>query len=194
MGVSFVGRETLNMMQASPGHGHTSASALGCRRRRSTPGHLHRRTPPPRSPAALVTPSPRERERGGGVSPSRTSQFLSFLGRHARAGTPDHPERDWIQTDRTTPSSRVSTTDQSEDGPTRADSSVGSSWASLVDRSALGEIPMRGARRRFLSESLPRRVMCGMVNYPSRCVASRHVGGCSCVFDIVGLTRMVSPL
>ena len=113
-------------------------------------------TSPPKSPAASVTPSLRERERDGGVSgESRTSQFLSFLGRHARAGTPDDPEHDRklvisgpIIHAAPTPSPVSTPLTGGRGGTTRAYSPVfGSSWASLVDRSALEDIPKLERRR-----------------------------------------------
>ena len=151
--------ETFKKMQGSHAHSplfpHAHAmSAMSSRMSMSSfdTGSLAP-TSPPRSPAASVTPSLREREReGGGGGESRTSQFFSFIGRHTHAGTPDNPERDrklvisgpimHAPTPVSTPLSG------GEGGPPREDSPVfGSSWASLVDRSALEEIPKLERRR-----------------------------------------------
>ncbi|KIK78082.1 hypothetical protein PAXRUDRAFT_17082 [Paxillus rubicundulus Ve08.2h10] len=101
---------------------------------------------PPRSPAASVTPSLRERESGE----SRSSHFLSFLGRHARSATPDNDRERKI----TVISGPILHTPVSifsgggPHGPPSEGSPVfGSSWASLVDRSALEGIPKAERKR-----------------------------------------------
>lgn len=159
---AFQRYETFKKMQASHGHGHGHSPLFPHAHATLTPasrmsmssfdaGSLAP-TSPPRSPAASsMTPSLRERERereGGGAGESRTSQFLSFLGRHTRAGTPDNPERDRKLVisgpiiHAPSPSPVTAPLTGGECGLTRADSPVfGSSWASLVDRSALEEIP-----------------------------------------------------
>lgn len=159
---AFERYETFKKKQASHGHGHSplvphSVSASTSRMSMSSfdTGSLAP-TSPPRSPASL-TPSLRERERereGGGSGESRTSQFLSFLGRHTRAGSPDNPERDRKLVisgpilHALTPSPVSAPLAGSECGPTREDSPVfGSSWASLVDRSALEGIPKEERKR-----------------------------------------------
>ncbi|KAI6007685.1 Dbl homology domain-containing protein [Pisolithus orientalis] len=100
---------------------------------------------PPRSPA--VSPSPslrdREQERGG---ESRASYLLSFLGRHTRSTTPD------IDRERKIPiisgpahistSNTVAVPGEPHNSTTRDNSpAFGTSWASLVDRTALEGIP-----------------------------------------------------
>ena len=165
---AFERYETFKKMQASHSHGHSPLfpqshppSALASRMSMSSfdTGSLAP-TSPPKSPAASVTPSLRERERererevGGWGGESRTSQFLSFLGRHTRAGTPEIAERDRKLvisgpiTHAPTPSPVSAPLTSGEGYPTRADSpTFGSSWASLVDRSALEEIPKEERRR-----------------------------------------------
>ncbi|KAH0830093.1 hypothetical protein J3R83DRAFT_1428 [Lanmaoa asiatica] len=162
---AFERYDKFKKMQASHayGHGHsplfphaTSALASASRMSMSSfdTGSLAL-TSPPRSPAASVTPSLREREReGGGGGESRTSQFLNFLGRHTRAGTPDNTERDRKLVisgpilHGPTPSPVSAPLTGGGDGPTREGSPVfGSSWASLVDRSALEGIPKEERKR-----------------------------------------------
>lgn len=164
---AFERYEMFRKMRASHGHGHghsplfphalaTPASASASRMSISSfdTGSLAP-TSPPRSPAASVSPSLREREREG-ASESRTSQFLSFLGRHTRASTPDNAERDRKLVisgpilHAPTPSlASVPPVISGEfGGLTREDSPVfGSCWASLVDRSALEGIPKEERKR-----------------------------------------------
>ena len=163
---AFERYETFKKMQASHGHGHSPRTLHRC----ATPASASRMsmssfdtgslapTSPPRSPAASVTPSLRERERegggGGGWNESRASQFFSFLGRHTRASTPDNAGKLVISgpllhapTPSVTPASLPSLFGEVGD-PTRESSpAFGSSWASLVDRSALEGIPKEERRR-----------------------------------------------
>lgn len=160
---AFERYETFKKTQASHGHGHSplfphthpasvSASASRISMSSFDTGSLAP-TSPPRSPAASVTPSLRERE-GGGGGESRTSQFLSFLGRHTRAGTPDNAERDRKLVISgpivhvPTPSLASVPLTGGDGGLTREGSPMfGSSWASLVDRSALEGIPKEERKR-----------------------------------------------
>lgn len=100
---------------------------------------------PPRSPAVSLTPSLRDREHDR-TGENRTSHFLSFLGRHTRPGTPD------IDRERKIPviswpihgpsSSVCGAGAGAAHGSTREGSpAFGTSWASLLDRTALEEIP-----------------------------------------------------
>jgi len=100
---------------------------------------------PPRSPAVSLTPSQRDREQDR-TGENRTSNFLSFLGRHTRPGTPD------IDRERKIPiisgpihgpsSSVCGAGVGAVHGSTREGSpAFGTSWASLLDRTALEEIP-----------------------------------------------------
>ena len=152
---AFERYETFKKMQASHGHSplfpHSHAtSALASRMSMSSfdTGSLAP-TSPPRSPAVSMTPSLREREReGGGGGESRTSQFLSFLGRHTRASTPDNSEHDRKLVISGPIIHAPAPLTSGEGGPMRADSpTFGSSWASLVDRSVLEEIPKLERRR-----------------------------------------------
>jgi len=165
---AFQRYETFKMMQASHGHGRGHSPLFPHAHATLTPASRMSMssfdtgswapTSPPRSPVASpVTPSLRERERereGGGGGESRTSQFFSFLGRHTRAGTPDNSERDRKLVisgpiiHAPSPSPVTAPLTGGECGLTRADSPVfGSSWASLVDRSALEEIPTLERKR-----------------------------------------------
>ncbi|KAG8217055.1 hypothetical protein J3R82DRAFT_5048 [Butyriboletus roseoflavus] len=162
---AFERYETFKKRLASHSHGHchsplfpNSISASTSRMSMSSfdTGSLAP-TSPPKSPVASLTPSLRERERereGGGSGESRASQFLSFLGRHTRAGTPENPERDRKLVisgpilHAQTPSPVSAPLTSGEGGPTREDSPVfGSSWASLVNRSALEGIPKEERKR-----------------------------------------------
>ncbi|KAG2066386.1 hypothetical protein BDR04DRAFT_1106832 [Suillus decipiens] len=87
---------------------------------------------PPRSPAVSLAPSLNHRD-----WESRTSHFLSFLGRH-RSTTPE-PER------KTLVISGPINTPTGETGDENP--SFGTSWASLVDKSALEGIPKMERRR-----------------------------------------------
>jgi hypothetical protein len=213
---AFERYETFKKMQTSHGHGHghsplfphahaTPASASRMSMSSFDTGSLAP-TSPPRSPGASVTPSLRERERerdGGGGGESRTSQFFSFLGRHARAGTPDNPERDRKLVisgpiiHAPTPSPVSGPLTSGEGGPTRTDSPVfGSSWASLVDRSALEEIPKLERRRQEAIFEL----ISTEADYVRDVQLVVEVRGfqrcwrvCSCVKDIAGLTWMILP-
>ncbi|KAG6375732.1 hypothetical protein JVT61DRAFT_2578 [Boletus reticuloceps] len=155
---------TFKKMQASHGHGHGHSplhphahtmSTLSSRMSMSSFDTASLApTSPPKSPTTSLTPSLRERERERNENEkSRTSQFLSFLGRHTRTATPDNAERDRklaisgpiIHAQTPSP---VSALPGGEGGPTRPESpTFGSSWASLVDRSALEEIPKEERRR-----------------------------------------------
>ncbi|KAG0701413.1 Dbl homology domain-containing protein [Suillus ampliporus] len=91
---------------------------------------------PPRSPAVSVAPSLNHRD-----GESRTSQFLSFLGRHAtRSSTPEPEKRTLVISGPIVNSPPGGET--GDDGP-----SFGTSWASLVDKSALEGIPKMERRR-----------------------------------------------
>lgn len=173
---AFERYESFKKMQGSQSHAYSHSPLYPYGHGYATPGLTSRMstssfdmgslapTSPPRSPATLATPSLREREREQWEKESgesRTSQFLSFLGRHhTRAGTPDIAERDRklvisgpiIHTPAPTPSPVSAPLPAGGEGvgapATRVDSSVfGSSWASLVDRSALEEIPKQERRR-----------------------------------------------
>ncbi|KAF9228917.1 hypothetical protein BS17DRAFT_772724 [Gyrodon lividus] len=155
---AFERYEAFRKMQVSHGHPHSLAHVQG-------PPSANRMSvssfdtaslafsSPPRSPAASLTPSLREREGGE----SRTSQFLSFLGRHARSTTPDNDRERKITVISGpilhTPVSIYSGAGLPSGGgepygPAREGSPVfGSSWASLVDRSALEEIPKAERKR-----------------------------------------------
>ncbi|KAF8842606.1 Dbl homology domain-containing protein [Paxillus ammoniavirescens] len=108
---------------------------------------------PPRSPTVSVTPSLRERQSGE----SRTSHFLGFLGRHARSAIPDNDRERRISSISApilqTPvpiysGEGVSVPGGEPCGPPNEGSPVfGSSWASLVDRSALEGIPKAERKR-----------------------------------------------
>lgn len=166
---AFERYEMFKKIQASQGHSPlfpphvlaTPASASASRMSMSSfdTGSLAP-TSPPRSPATSVTPSLRERERenggGHGANESRTSQFLSFLGRHTRASTPDNAERER----KLVISGPILHAPMPSHAPvppliggevcglTREGSPVfGSSWASLVDRSALEGIPKEERKR-----------------------------------------------
>ncbi|KAI6109108.1 Dbl homology domain-containing protein [Pisolithus thermaeus] len=100
---------------------------------------------PPRSPATSLSPSLRDREQERGAE-SRTSQFLSFLGRHTRSSTPD------IDRERKIPiisgpihtsiSNTAAVPGDPHNSMTRESSpAFGTSWASLLDRTALEGIP-----------------------------------------------------
>ncbi|KIK20507.1 hypothetical protein PISMIDRAFT_682219, partial [Pisolithus microcarpus 441] len=100
---------------------------------------------PPRSPATSLSPSlrDREQERGG---ESRTSHFLSFLGRHTRSSTPDIDRECKIPIISGPIHASVSNTAAVPGDPhnsmTRESSpAFGTSWASLLDRTALEGIP-----------------------------------------------------
>ncbi|KAH7911883.1 hypothetical protein BJ138DRAFT_1062162 [Hygrophoropsis aurantiaca] len=104
---------------------------------------------PPRSPAVSLTPSlNRDAESRSSLSrdgESRTSQFLSFLNRHTtiRGTTPDFEKR-------TIPtiSGPILNGSPPVDGPPRESSpAFGSSWASLVEKTALDGIPKNERRR-----------------------------------------------
>ncbi|KAG2348212.1 hypothetical protein BDR05DRAFT_903524 [Suillus weaverae] len=91
---------------------------------------------PPRSPAVSLAPSLNHRD-----WESRTSQFLSFLGRHTnRSGTPE-PEKKTLVIS----GPIVNTPAGGEAGDENP--SFGTSWASLVDKSALEGIPKMERRR-----------------------------------------------
>ncbi|KAI6004671.1 Dbl homology domain-containing protein [Pisolithus albus] len=99
---------------------------------------------PPRSPATSLSPSLRDRERGGGEC--RTSHFLSFLGRHTRSSTPDIDRERKIPIISGPIHTSVSNTAAAPGDPhnamTRESSpAFGTSWASLLDRTALEGIP-----------------------------------------------------
>lgn len=168
---AFERYETFKKAQASYGHGHghsplghgppTSASASRMSMSSFDTGSLAP-TSPPMSPAASVMPSPREREGGSAAASgeSRASQFLSFLGRHThthtRASTPDNAERDRklvisgpiLHAPAPSLASVSPLVGGEIGGSTREGSPVfGSSWASLVDRSALEEIPKQERKR-----------------------------------------------
>lgn len=103
---------------------------------------------PPRSPAVSLTPSIRDREREQErTGESRTSHFLSFLGRHARPGTPDGDRERKITVISGPihgPASGVGGMMNvgGSHGSTREGSpAFGTSWASLLDRTAVQEIP-----------------------------------------------------
>lgn len=89
---------------------------------------------PPRSPAVSLAPSLNHRD-----WESRTSQFLSFLGRHTNRSTTPEPER------KTLVISGPINTPTGETGDENP--SFGTSWASLVDKSALEGIPKMERRR-----------------------------------------------
>ncbi|KAI6004726.1 hypothetical protein EDD15DRAFT_1017322 [Pisolithus albus] len=100
---------------------------------------------PPCSPATSLSPSlrDREQERGG---ESRTSHFLSFLGRHTRSSTPDIDRERKIPIISGPIHASVSNTAAAPGDPhnamTRESSpAFGTSWASLLDRTALEGIP-----------------------------------------------------
>ncbi|KIK11530.1 hypothetical protein PISMIDRAFT_690303 [Pisolithus microcarpus 441] len=100
---------------------------------------------PPRSPATSLSPSlrDREQERGG---ESRTSHFLSFLGRHTRSSTPDIDRERKIPIISGPIHASVSNTATVPGNPhnsmTRESSpALETSWASLLDRTALEGIP-----------------------------------------------------
>ncbi|KAI6037316.1 Dbl homology domain-containing protein, partial [Pisolithus microcarpus] len=100
---------------------------------------------PPRSSATSLSPSlrDREQERGG---ESRTSHFLSFPGRHTRSSTPDIDREHKIPIISGPIHASVSSTAASPGDPhnsmTRESSpAFGTSWASLLDRTALEGIP-----------------------------------------------------
>ncbi|KAG1741756.1 Rho family DH domain-containing guanine nucleotide exchange factor [Suillus paluster] len=91
---------------------------------------------PPRSPVVSLAPSLNHRD-----GESRTSQFLSFLGRHTTRSTTPEPEKKTLVISgpiiNTPPGGEIG-----DDG-----SSFGTSWASLVDKSALEGIPKMERRR-----------------------------------------------
>ncbi|KAG1749461.1 hypothetical protein EDB19DRAFT_1680127 [Suillus lakei] len=91
---------------------------------------------PPRSPAVSLAPSLSHRD-----WESRTSQFLSFLGRHTnRSSTPEPEKRTLVISGpifNTPPGGETG-----DESP-----SFGTSWASLVDKSALEGIPKMERRR-----------------------------------------------
>ncbi|KAI6017674.1 Dbl homology domain-containing protein [Pisolithus microcarpus] len=100
---------------------------------------------PPRSPAASLSPSlrDREQERGG---ESRTSHFLSFLGRHTRSSTPDIDRERKIPIIsgpiHTSVSNTAALPGDAHNAMTRESSpAFGTSWASLLDGTALEGIP-----------------------------------------------------
>ncbi|KAG6334877.1 hypothetical protein ID866_4218 [Astraeus odoratus] len=100
---------------------------------------------PPRSPVISLTPSLREREQDQGGE-SRTSHFFSFLGRYTRSSTPDTQRERKITVIsapiHTSLSSSGGTVPGASHGQTGEGSPVfGTSWASLLDRSALEGIP-----------------------------------------------------
>ncbi|OAX41282.1 hypothetical protein K503DRAFT_712926 [Rhizopogon vinicolor AM-OR11-026] len=96
-------------------------------------------TSPPRSPAVSLTPSINHRD-----GETRTSQFLSFLGRHTtRSTTPEPDRRSFIIS-----GPILNSPSAGDTGPNTEDSpSFGTSWASLVDKSALEGIPKVERRR-----------------------------------------------
>ncbi|KIK12167.1 hypothetical protein PISMIDRAFT_689695, partial [Pisolithus microcarpus 441] len=100
---------------------------------------------PPRSPAASLSPSlrDREQERGG---ESRTSHFLSFLGRHTHSSTPDTDRERKVPIMsgpiHTSVSNTAAVPEDPHNSTTRESSpAFGTSWASLLDRTALEGIP-----------------------------------------------------
>ncbi|KAI6017701.1 Dbl homology domain-containing protein [Pisolithus microcarpus] len=106
---------------------------------------------PPRSPATSLSPSlrDREQERGG---ESRTSHFLSFLGRHTRSSTPDIDRERKIPIISGPIHASVSNTATVPGNPhnsmTRESSpALETSWASLLDRTALEGIPAVARKR-----------------------------------------------
>lgn len=91
---------------------------------------------PPRSPAVSLAPSLTHRD-----WESRTSQFLSFLGRHTnRSSTPEQEKKTLVIS-----GPIVNTPAGGETGDESP--SFGTSWASLVDKSALEGIPKMERRR-----------------------------------------------
>ncbi|KAI6004680.1 Dbl homology domain-containing protein [Pisolithus albus] len=106
---------------------------------------------PPRSPATSLSPSlrDREQERGGEI---RTSHFLSFLGRHTRSSTPDIDRERKIPIISGPIHTSVSNTAAAHGNPhnamTRESSpAFGTSWASLLDGTALEGIPALERKR-----------------------------------------------
>lgn len=91
---------------------------------------------PPRSPAVSLAPSLSHRD-----WESRTSQFLSFLGRHTNRSTTPEPEKKMLVIS----GPIVNTPASGETGD--ENHSFGTSWASLVDKSALEGIPKMERRR-----------------------------------------------
>ncbi|KAG2139113.1 uncharacterized protein EDB93DRAFT_707815 [Suillus bovinus] len=91
---------------------------------------------PPRSPAVSLAPSLTHRD-----WESRTSQFLSFLGRHTNRSTTPEPEKKTLVIS----GPIVNTPVCGETGDENP--SFGTSWASLVDKSALEGIPKMERRR-----------------------------------------------
>ncbi|KAI6140316.1 Dbl homology domain-containing protein [Pisolithus tinctorius] len=96
---------------------------------------------PPRSPAVSLSPSLRDREQERGEE-SRTSYLLSFLGRHTRSTTPDIDRERKIPIISGPIHTSASNSVEPHNSTTRDNSpAFGTSWASLVDRTALEEIP-----------------------------------------------------
>ncbi|KAI6004716.1 hypothetical protein EDD15DRAFT_2359474 [Pisolithus albus] len=116
---------------------------------------------PPRSSATSLSPSLQDRERGGGEC--RTSHFLSFLGRHTRSSTPDIDRERKIPIASGPIHTSVSNTAAAPGNPhnamTRESSpAFGTSWASLLDRTALEGIPaVERKRQEAIFELISRR-------------------------------------
>ncbi|KIK17886.1 hypothetical protein PISMIDRAFT_684845, partial [Pisolithus microcarpus 441] len=93
---------------------------------------------PPRSPATSLSPSLRDRD--------RTAHFLSFLGRHTRSSTPDIDRERKIPIIsgplHTSVSNSAAAPGGSHNAMTRESTpAFGTSWASLLDSTALEGIP-----------------------------------------------------